>query len=164
LQEETGGFSEFVPLPFVHMEAPIYLKGGARRGPTLRETILIHAVSRLVLYPLITNIQASWVKMGPVGLLACLQAGCNDSGGTLMNESITRAAGALHGEEMAPQAMEQMISRLGRPARQRSTLYGRIGNERRAASLDAKPLAEVTNMAGSRTGRRMETRNTVVTP
>jgi FO synthase len=163
LQEETGGFSEFVPLPFVHMEAPIYLKGGARRGPTLRETILIHAVSRLVLYPLITNIQASWVKMGPVGLLACLQAGCNDSGGTLMNESITRAAGALHGEEMAPQAMEQMLSRLGRPARQRSTLYGRIGNERRAASLDAKPLAEVINM-GSRTRRRMETRNTVVTP
>jgi FO synthase len=163
LQEETGGFSEFVPLPFVHMEAPIYLKGGARRGPTLRETILIHAVSRLVLYPLITNIQASWVKMGPVGLLACLQAGCNDSGGTLMNESITRAAGALHGEEMAPQAMEQMISRLGRPARQRSTLYGRIGNERRAASLDAKPLAEVANMAESRTRRRRETRNTVVT-
>jgi FO synthase len=115
------------------------------------------------LYPLITNIQASWVKMGPVGLLACLQAGCNDSGGTLMNESITRAAGALHGEEMAPQAMEQMISRLGRPARQRSTFYGRIGNERRAASLDAKPLAEVINM-GSRTRRRMETRNTVVTP
>jgi FO synthase len=164
LQEETGGFSEFVPLPFVHMEAPIYLKGGARRGPTLRETILIHAVSRLVLHPLITNIQASWVKMGPVGLLACLQAGCNDSGGTLMNESITRAAGALHGEEMAPQAMEQMISRLGRPARQRSTLYGRIGNERRAASLDAKPLAEVINMAESRTRRRRETRNTVVTP
>jgi FO synthase len=156
LQEETGGFSEFVPLPFVHMEAPIYLKGGARRGPTLRETILIHAVSRLVLYPLITNIQASWVKMGPVGLLACLQAGCNDSGGTLMNESITRAAGALHGEEMAPQAMEQMISRLGRPARQRSTLYGRIGNERRAASLDARPLAEVVNMAESRTRRRRE--------
>jgi FO synthase len=164
LQEETGGFSEFVPLPFVHMEAPIYLKGDARRGPTLRETILIHAVSRLVLYPLITNIQASWVKMGPVGLLACLQAGCNDSGGTLMNESITRAAGALHGEEMAPQAMEQMISRLGRPARQRSTLYGHIGNERRATSLDAKPLAEVINMAGSRTRRRMETRITVVTP
>jgi FO synthase len=164
LQEETGGFSEFVPLPFVHMEAPIYLKGGARRGPTLRETILIHAVSRLVLYPLITNIQASWVKMGPVGLLACLQAGCNDSGGTLMNESITRAAGALHGEEMAPQAMEQMISRLGRPARQRSTLYGRIGNERRAASLDARPLAEVVNMAESRTRQRRETRNTVVSP
>jgi FO synthase len=80
-----------------------------------------------------------------------------------MNESITRAAGALHGEEMAPQAMEQMISRLGRPARQRSTLYGRIGNERRAASLDARPLAEVVNMAESRTRRRRETRNTVVT-
>lgn len=145
LQAETGGFSEFVPLPFVHMEAPIYLKGGARRGPTLREAILMHAVSRLVLHPLITNIQASWVKMGPVGLLACLQAGCNDSGGTLMNESITRAAGALHGEEMPPDDMERTIARLGRPARQRSTFYGRIGNERRATSLDAKPLADVVN-------------------
>lgn len=164
LQEETGGFSEFVPLPFVHMEAPVYLKGGARRGPTLRETILLHAVSRLVLHPLITNIQASWVKMGPVGLLACLQAGCNDSGGTLMNESITRAAGARHGEEMAPQAMEQMISRLGRPSRQRSTFYGRIGNERRAASLDAKPLAEAINMAVSRTRANGKAVNTVVTP
>ena len=145
LQQETGGFTELVPLPFVHMEAPIYLKGAARRGPTLREAILMHAVSRLVMHPLITNIQVSWVKMGPVGLAACLEAGCNDTGGTLMNESITRAAGAVHGEEMPPAAMESMIAVAGRPVRQRSTSYDRISNERRAAALDAKPSVEVVN-------------------
>ena len=102
LQEETGGFTEFVPLPFVHMEAPIYLKGQARRGPTFREAVLMHAVARLALHPLIPNIQASWVKLGPDGAGACLQAGANDLGGTLMNESITRAAGAAHGQEMTP--------------------------------------------------------------
>ncbi len=141
LQQETGGFTEFVPLPFVHMEAPIYLKGKARRGPTLREAILLHAVSRLVLHPLITNIQASWVKMGPVGIIACLQAGCNDCGGTLMNESITRAAGAGHGEEISPHEMEQIISCLGRSPRQRSTSYGEVDDERRSASFQAGPLA-----------------------
>ncbi len=140
LQQETGGFTEFVPLPFVHMEAPIYLKGKARRGATLREAILIHAVSRLVLHPLITNIQASWVKMGPAGLMACLQAGCNDAGGTLMNESITRAAGATHGEEMSPSEMEQLIFEAGRAARQRSTLYGEVQEGRRVASFRAEPL------------------------
>src|SRR6266480_2193122 len=94
LQEETGGFTEFVPLPFVHMEAPIYLKGRSRRGPTFREAVLMHAIARLALHPLITNIQTSWVKMGEGGAAACLEAGANDLGGTLMNESITRAAGA----------------------------------------------------------------------
>lgn len=147
LQAETGGFTELVPLPFVHMEAPMYLKGAARRGPTLREAILVHAVSRIVMYPLITNIQASWVKMGPAGLAACLQAGCNDVGGTLMNESITRAAGAVHGEEMPPKLMEALILEAGRFPLQRSTSYGRIGNERRAASLDAKPVAQIVNTA-----------------
>jgi FO synthase len=145
LQEETGGFTEFVPLPFVHMEAPIYLKGRARRGPTLREAILLHAVSRLVLHPLITNIQASWVKMGPVGIVACLQAGCNDSGGTLMNESITRAAGAGHGEEISPYEMEQIISGLGRSPRQRSTTYGDVDEERKATSFQAAPLTALVN-------------------
>lgn len=145
LQEETGGFNEIVPLPFVHMEAPIYLKGFARRGPTLREGILIHAVSRLVLHPVITNIQASWVKMGRVGVAACLRAGCNDTGGTLMNESITRAAGAMHGEEMAPNEMERLITESGRFAMQRSTSYGSIGNERRVASFDARPLEDLVN-------------------
>ena len=94
LQERTGGFTEFVPLPFVPMEAPMHLHGQRRLGPTYREAVLMHAVARLVLHPLIPNIQTSWVKMGPDGAAACLKAGANDLGGTLMNESITRAAGA----------------------------------------------------------------------
>jgi FO synthase len=145
LQEETGGFTEFVPLPFVHMEAPIYLKGRSRRGPTLREAVLMHAVSRLVLHPLITNIQASWVKMGPVGIVACLQAGCNDSGGTLMNESITRAAGAGHGEEISPHEMERIILSLDRSPRQRLTTYSEVDDERRAISFQAAPLTDLVN-------------------
>ena len=90
---KTGGFTEFVPLPFVHMEAPIYLKGRARRGPTFREALLMHAVASLALHPVVPNIQASWVKMGPRGVAECLNAGVNDLGGTLMNESITNGAG-----------------------------------------------------------------------
>ncbi|MBN9598175.1 MAG: 5-amino-6-(D-ribitylamino)uracil--L-tyrosine 4-hydroxyphenyl transferase CofH [Afipia sp.] len=123
LQEETGGFTEFVPLPFVHMEAPIYRRGGARSGPTFREAVLMHAVARLVLHPFIENIQASWVKMGRDGIRACLQAGVNDLGGTLMNESISRAAGATHGQEMTPRELEAMIRAAGRPPAQRTTLY-----------------------------------------
>ncbi len=123
LQAETGGFTEFVPLPFVHMEAPIYRKGKARRGPTFRETVLMHAVARLVLHPLIANIQASWVKLGPEGLKVCLRAGVNDLGGTLMDESISRAAGASHGQEMPPAMMEGLICSMGRTPRQRTTLY-----------------------------------------
>jgi FO synthase len=124
LQTRTGGFTEFVPLPFVHMEAPVYRRGGARRGPTLREAVLMHAVARLVLHPVITNIQTSWVKMGIEGAKACLQAGANDLGGTLMNESISRAAGAKHGQEMTAASMERLIRELGRSPRQRTTLYG----------------------------------------
>lgn len=123
LQQDTGGFTEMVPLPFVPMEAPIYLKGEARRGPTFREAVLMHAVCRLVLHPLIPNIQASWVKMGPEGLRACLQAGANDMGGTLMDETITRAAGASHGQEMTPHALEAIARSLGRQPRRRGTLY-----------------------------------------
>ena len=129
LQAETGGFTEFVPLPFVHMEAPIYIKGKARRGPTFREAVLMHAVSRLVLHPLITNIQASWVKMGPQGVKACLNAGVNDLGGTLMNESISRAAGAAHGQEMTPAAMHALIREAGRTPRQRTTLYQPVARQ-----------------------------------
>ncbi|HEY5301900.1 MAG TPA: 5-amino-6-(D-ribitylamino)uracil--L-tyrosine 4-hydroxyphenyl transferase CofH, partial [Acetobacteraceae bacterium] len=114
LQAETGGFTEFVPLPFVHMEAPMYLRGLSRKGPTFREAVLMHAVGRLALHPLITNIQASWVKMGPEGVALCLQAGANDMGGTLMNESISRAAGTEHGQEFPPEAMEALIRRIGR--------------------------------------------------
>jgi FO synthase len=117
LQQRTGGFTELVPLPFVHMEAPIYLKGRARRGPTFREALLIHAVARLALHPHITNIQASWVKLGIDGAAAALRAGCNDLGGTLMNESISRAAGASHGQEMPPERMEEAIRAAGRAPR-----------------------------------------------
>ncbi|MGB5148317.1 MAG: 5-amino-6-(D-ribitylamino)uracil--L-tyrosine 4-hydroxyphenyl transferase CofH [Porticoccaceae bacterium] len=124
LQTRTGGFTEFVPLPFVHMEAPVYRRGGARGGPTLREAVLMHAVARLVLHPVITNIQTSWVKMGIEGAKACLRAGANDLGGTLMNESISRAAGAKHGQEMTAASMERLIRALGRVPRQRTTLYG----------------------------------------
>ena len=137
LQAETGGFTEFVPLPFVHMEAPMYLRGMARKGPTLREAVLMHAVARLVLHPLITNIQTSWVKMGPEGAALCLNAGANDLGGTLMNESISRAAGTQHGQEFPPEAMEALIAR-HRPRRRCSATrcIGRCrttGGRRRSA-------------------------------
>ncbi len=124
LQERSGGFTELVPLPFVHMEAPMSLKGGARMGPTFREVLSMHAVARLVLHPLISNIQASWVKLGSDGVKAVLGAGVNDLGGTLMNESISRAAGTTHGEEFAPEPMDALIRACGRTPRQRTTLYG----------------------------------------
>jgi FO synthase len=124
LQRETGGFTEFVPLPFVPMETPIYRKGRARGGPTFREAVLMHAAARLVLNPWIRNIQTSWVKMGPNGAGVALDSGANDLGGTLMNESITRAAGAAFGQEMPPEAMDALIRRVGRVPRQRTTLYG----------------------------------------
>lgn len=124
LQIETGGFTEFVPLPFVHMESPIYRKGKARRGPSFRETVLMHAVARLALHPVIPNIQASWVKLGTEGVRACLQAGVNDMGGTLMNETISRSAGASHGQEMTALDMEAMLRDMGRTPRQRTTAYG----------------------------------------
>ena len=143
IQAETGGFTEFVPLPFVHMEAPMYLRGMARKGPTLREAVLMHAVARLVLHPLITNIQTSWVKMGPEGAAMCLQAGANDLGGTLMNESISRAAGTQHGQEFPPEEMESLIQRIGRMPVQRDTLYRPVSNERRVHSFNAPELAPI---------------------
>ncbi len=123
LQERTGGITEFVPLPFVHMEAPLYRQGRARKGPDWREAILMHAVARIALHGLIPNIQASWVKMGPAGLSACLGAGVNDLGGTLMNESISSAAGAGFGQEFSEDAMRSIAEAAGRPAQQRTTLY-----------------------------------------
>jgi FO synthase len=136
LQVETGGFTEFVPLPFVPMEAPIYLKGQARRGPTFREAVLMHAVGRLVLNPHVTNIQASWVKMGRAGVQACLQAGVNDLGGTLMDESISRSAGASHGQEMTPAEMEATIMAAGRIPRQRTTTYAYLDRDRALSPAD----------------------------
>jgi len=123
LQVLTGGFSEFVPLPFVAEEAPIYRRGQSRRGPTLREAVLMHAVARLVLHPVIANIQTSWVKMGAAGAALCLRAGANDLGGVLMNESITRAAGAKHGQVFDQAQMQAIAEGLHRPLVQRDTLY-----------------------------------------
>ena len=147
LQRETGGFTEFVPLPFVHMEAPLYLRGKSRKGPTLREAILMHAVARLILDPLITNIQASWTKLGPAWAQRCLSAGVNDLGGTLMNESISRAAGASHGQELSPQQMEELIRAVGREPTQRTTLYRTVSAERQWRSRHAEPLAECRSTA-----------------
>ena len=143
LQERTGGFTEFVPLPFVHMEAPIFLKGKARRGPTFREAVLMHAVARLTLHPHFVNIQTSWVKMGPEGVKAALGAGANDLGGTLMNESITRAAGTVHGQEMEPHRMDETIRGAGRIPRQRTTTYGIPPEAQERRSRQAPPIAAV---------------------
>jgi FO synthase len=153
-QRRTGGFTEFVPLPFVHMEAPIYLKGHARPGPTYREAVLMHAVGRLALHPLITNVQASWVKLGVEGAQAALRAGANDLGGTLMNESISRAAGAAHGQEMPPERMEAVIRATGRRPRQRTTLYGTPAGERTARSFGAPALVEPVNPSVNDAGLR----------
>lgn len=123
LQKETGGFTEFVGLPFVHMASPIYLQHKSRRGPTFRETVLMHAIARIAYHGLIDNIQVSWTKIGKAGAAQLLQAGCNDLGGTLMNENISRAAGASHGQEMTEDSFRAIVEPLGRTLRQRSTLY-----------------------------------------
>jgi FO synthase len=145
LARRTGGFTEFVPLPFVHMEAPIYLRGRARPGPTWGETLLMHAVGRLALHPWIANVQVSWVKAGPAGAVEALRAGVNDLGGTLMNESISRAAGSEWGQELGPERMEALIRSAGRVPRQRTTLYGDAPEEQVARSFGAAPLAEPWN-------------------
>ena len=125
LQKETGGFTEFVGLPFVHMASPIYLQHKSRRGPTFRETILMHAIARIAYRGLIDNIQVSWTKIGHAGATQLLQAGCNDLGGTLMNENISRAAGASHGQEMNEASFKEIVAPLGRQLEQRTTLYAR---------------------------------------
>lgn len=141
LQDQTGGFTEFVPLPFVAAEAPIFRKGGSRFGPTFREAVLMHAVARIALHPAFANIQTSWVKMGVEGAAYCLSAGANDIGGTLMNETITRSAGARHGQEATADRLEGVILAAGRTPRLRTTLYGDAPLERRATSRGAPELS-----------------------
>jgi 7,8-didemethyl-8-hydroxy-5-deazariboflavin synthase CofH subunit/7,8-didemethyl-8-hydroxy-5-deazariboflavin synthase CofG subunit len=137
LQEETGGFTEFVPLPFVHMATPIFLQQRARPGPTFREALLIHAVGRIAYRGLIDNIQVSWVKMGTAGARQALQAGANDLGGTLMDENISRAAGASHGQEVDDAELREIVEPIGRRLEQRTTLYGRVQTDGRRL----RPLA-----------------------
>jgi FO synthase len=146
-QLRTGGFTEFVPLPFVPMASPLYLKGRARPGPTFREVVLMHAVSRIALHGAIHNIQVSWVKVGPQGAAACLAAGVNDLGGTLMDESISRAAGAAHGQEFGAVQMEALIRGAGRQPSQRTTLYGPVDPERHAQACAAEPRHRIVPIA-----------------
>ena len=153
LAARGGGFTEFVPLPFVHTEAPIYRQGRARRGPTYREALLMHAVARLVLDPHVPHIQASWVKMGPQGAAECLAAGADDLGGTLMNESITRAAGASFGEEFPSAQMEATIAAARRTPRQRTTLYRDVTQERRQSAREASALLPTNNDPPARRAR-----------
>ena len=129
LQEITGGFTEFIPLPFVHMASPIYLQHKARRGPTFRETILMHSIGRIAYRGLIDNVQVSWTKIGQEGAQQLLRAGCNDMGGTLMNENISRAAGANHGQLMTEESFRAIAEPIGRTLRQRTTTYGRPDRE-----------------------------------
>ena len=126
LQAETGGFTEFVPLPYVHMATPMFLQGKSRRGPTFREALLMHAVARITYGELVPNVQVSWVKMGAGGSRQALAAGANDLGGTLMDENISRAAGASHGQRMDENGFREIVEPLGRPLQQRTTLYGRV--------------------------------------
>jgi FO synthase len=143
LQQRTQGLTEFVPLPFVHLEAPLFLRGLARKGPTLRETVLMHAVARLCFHGLIRNVQVSWVKMGPQNARRCLEAGANDLGGTLMNESISRAAGAAHGQELDPGAMAAVAAGCaGRNLVQRTTLYRDADHDRVRTARTAPALTE----------------------
>ncbi|HHX35343.1 MAG TPA: 5-amino-6-(D-ribitylamino)uracil--L-tyrosine 4-hydroxyphenyl transferase CofH [Gammaproteobacteria bacterium] len=147
LQAKTGGFTEFVPLPFVHMESPIWHKGQARSGPSLREGVLMHAVSRLVLHTLIPNIQTSWVKMGREGAALCLQAGANDLGGTLMYESITRAAGGSNGQLLNDPELQAITHSVKRPLHQRTTLYQPVPQPLRI------PVYEIASQAPQQTSQ-----------
>jgi FO synthase len=138
-QKRFGGFTEFVPLPFVHMEAPMWRKRAIRPGPTFREAVLMHAVARLTLHPHIKNIQVSWVKMGADGAAFCLKAGANDLGGVLMDESITRAAGGVNGQEFDIARMQALAGALGRTSRQRNTIYGSPSATRNSAMQTLVP-------------------------
>jgi FO synthase len=125
IQDETGGFTEFVPLPFVHHSAPIYLAGVARPGPTMRDNLAVHAMARIMLHGRIENIQTSWVKLGIDGTRAMLRAGANDLGGTLMEETISRMAGSEHGSAKTVEELVEIGTGIGRPVVRRTTTYGR---------------------------------------
>jgi FO synthase len=144
LQKETGGFTEFVPLPFVHMATPIFLQRRARPGPTWREVLLVHAVGRIAYRGWIDNVQVSWVKCGIGGARQLLRAGANDLGGTLMDENISRAAGATHGQELDEAELRAIVEPIGRRLVQRTTLYGRATTVGRRLRPPADDAHEVT--------------------
>jgi FO synthase len=151
------GLRTTATIMYGHVEQPLHWarhltrrrKGRARSGPSFREAVLMHAVPRLVLHPLIKNIQTSWVKMGSDGAAVCLTAGANDLGGTLMNESITRAAGGVHGQELGAAQLQSLARGIGRPARQRTTLYGVPDERIAAASHGAESMTRETALAAS---------------
>ena len=161
LQTQTRGFTEFVPLPYVHMEAPMYLKGKSRAGPSFRESILMHTIARIVFNGLIDNIQTSWVKMGQQGVLACLNAGANDIGGTLMNESITRAAGADHGQEWSPEGMESALIQMDRNPRMRTTAYEDAPVSRKKIAFNPPVLEQIENTSANKFQRSKKLENLV---
>ncbi|MEU7089515.1 bifunctional FO biosynthesis protein CofGH [Streptomyces achromogenes] len=134
IQRETGGFTEFVTLPFIHTNAPVYLAGIARPGPTLRDNRAVTAMARLLLHPWIPNIQTSWVKLGTEGAAEMLRSGANDVGGTLMEETISRMAGSSYGSYKSIRDLVAVAEAAGRPARPRTTLYGEVPEERRRAA------------------------------
>jgi FO synthase len=136
IQQETGGFTEFVTLPFIHTNAPVYLAGIARPGPTLRDNLAVTAMARLLLHPHIRNIQTSWVKLGTEGAARMLRSGANDLGGTLMEETISRMAGSSYGSHRSIRDLAGIARAAGRPARQRTTLYGEVVAERVATGLE----------------------------
>ncbi|MBC7679341.1 MAG: 7,8-didemethyl-8-hydroxy-5-deazariboflavin synthase, partial [Pseudorhodobacter sp.] len=139
LQGETGGFTEFVPLPFVHTNAPIYLAGLARPGPTVRDNRAVHAVARLVLSGAIDHVQCSWVKLGVDQCRQVLSGGVDDLGGTLMEETISRMAGSQHGSRKSVEDLEELVTSAGRTPRQRTTTYGEVPPERHAAARRRSP-------------------------
>jgi FO synthase len=134
VQERTGGFTEFVALPFIHHNAPVYLAGVARAGSTRRDDRAVHAMARLMLHGAIDHIQCSWVKLGTEGVVTMLQGGCDDIGGTLMEETISRMAGSQNGSRKSVEELEALAAAAGRPSRQRSTTYAEVTSERRAAA------------------------------
>jgi FO synthase len=146
IQEETGGFTEFVLLPFIHHNAPIYLAGLARPGPTARENRAVHALARILLHGAISNIQCSWVKLGDELCAEVLRGGVNDLGGTLMEETISRMAGADNGSYKAISSLEQIAAKAGRPARQRTTTYGQVSAERLEAARRTDGIGHFGNL------------------
>lgn len=135
IQRETGGFTEFVPLPFIHQSSPVYLAGVARPGPSTRDNRAVHAMARILLHGAIDNIQCSWVKLGEDGCADLLRSGANDIGGTLMEETISRMAGSTFGSLKTVEQMHGIAALAGRPARQRTTTYGHVSDERAEAAL-----------------------------